>query len=744
VNYTTVDGTAVAGADYADASGVLQFAAGETSKTVTIALTDDSFIESRESFSLRLSPAANATIADGEALATILDNDRPSEFNDDLIGTAASESIDLLGGNDRFEGLAGDDSISGGAGDDTIFGGDGADVIDGGTGSNLLHGEAGDDRFLFTLGAPFDVSQLRGGEGVDTLDARQASGAVLFRAQKSGDEVSVGDLTTGSTQAAVSGVETWLGSQYGDVFSFASMGVGLVLDGGAGDDHLTGGSESDWILGGDGNDHIDGNEGTNHLSGGAGDDLFWVSRGSGNTIDGGEDFDTLDLSGLSTGAQAIGFENGGFEISTGTLLAAVANVERLIGSTYADDLNFTFATQALALEGGAGDDLIVGGAGADVLSGGEGADTLDGGGGSDVVFGDGGDDHIFIAYVTDPSTDTIFGGSGIDLLDGRDSSSALYVEIDYTGSGVSVLEKDNWNLVARVYEVERWIGSGGDDQFYLQSTTQSQSQELSGERGNDILVAGLSDDVLLGGEGDDFLRGWLGNDLMDGGAGNDTVALMFTLFDGVDFSFSENSAETPWIVAHDEGTDTITNVEVLNVRGSYFDDRITGGSGDDWLNGNDGNDQLKGGDGDDHLSGDWGADVLVGGLGADELEGGAWDGQDSYRYTSLAESNAVSGIDTILNHGTTEDRIDISQIDADPTTSETEATSWIFVGEAFREDLEAAQATLSYDPVAEGTWLRLYLSDGDPTPDFEVLISGARVNESILIGVSPPPETWFG
>ena len=742
VNYATLDGTAVDEADYAVASGILQFAAGETSKTVTIALTDDRFIEGSESFSLRLSQATNATIADGEALATIVDNDRPSELNDDLIGTAASDSIDLLGGNDRFEGLAGDDWISGGAGDDTIFGGDGADVIDGGTGSNLLHGEAGDDSFLLTLGAPSDVSQLNGGEGIDTVDASQASEAILFRAQKSGDEVSVGDLTSGSTQATVNGVENWLGSQYGDVFSFASMGVGLVLDGGAGDDHLAGGSEGDWLLGGDGNDTIDGNEGTNHLNGGAGDDLFWVSGGSGNTVDGGEDVDTLDLTGLSTGAQAIGFENGGFEISTGTLLAAVANVERLIGSTYADDLNFTFATQAVALEGGAGDDLIVGGAGADVLNGDEGADVLDGGIGSDVIFGAGGDDRILIANVSDPSTDTIFGGSGIDLLDGRDSSSALYVEIDYTGPGVSVFEKDNWNLVARVHEVEGWIGSSGDDQFYLQSATESQS--LSGEQGNDILVAGLADDVLLGGEGDDFLRGWLGNDLIDGGTGNDSVSLSFIHSTGVDFSFSENAPETPWVVTHDDGTDTIINVEGLHVRGSYFDDRITGGSGEDWLNGNDGNDHLSGGDGNDHLFGEWGADVLVGGLGADELEGGVWDGRDVYRYTSLAESNATLGIDTILNHGDTEDRIDISQIDVDPTTSETEAADWIFVGEAFREDLEVAQATLSYDTVAEGTWLRLYLIDGDTTPDFEVLISGAAVDASILIGVSPPVDTWFG
>jgi Ca2+-binding RTX toxin-like protein len=170
---------------------------------------------------------------------------------------------------------------------------------------------------------------------------------------------------------------------------------------------------------------------------------------------------------------------------------------------------------------------------------------------------------------------------------------------------------------------------------------------------------------------------------------------------------------------------------------------MTGGSGEDWLNGSDGNDQLNGGAGNDHIFGDWGADVLVGGLGADELQGGSWDGRDVYRYTSLAESNADLGIDVILNHGAAEDRIDISEIDIDPTTSETEAAEWIFVGETFRKDFDAAQATLSYDYAAEGTWLRLYLNDGDTTPDFEVLISGARVDETILIGVSRPQDPWF-
>ena len=55
VDYATADGTAAAGADYTAASGTLVFAAGETEKTVSVALLDDAIDEGKETFTLRLS-----------------------------------------------------------------------------------------------------------------------------------------------------------------------------------------------------------------------------------------------------------------------------------------------------------------------------------------------------------------------------------------------------------------------------------------------------------------------------------------------------------------------------------------------------------------------------------------------------------------------------------------------------------------------------------------------------------------
>ena len=78
VGYGSANVSAGAGADYVAASGSRSFAAGESSKTVTVASIDDSGDEASETFSINLSGAsAGATIADGQGVGTIFDNDEP-------------------------------------------------------------------------------------------------------------------------------------------------------------------------------------------------------------------------------------------------------------------------------------------------------------------------------------------------------------------------------------------------------------------------------------------------------------------------------------------------------------------------------------------------------------------------------------------------------------------------------------------------------------------------------------------
>ena len=62
VNYATADGTASRLRDYTQTLGTLNFSAGETSKTVTVFVTDDALQEPAETFSLALSNASGATL----------------------------------------------------------------------------------------------------------------------------------------------------------------------------------------------------------------------------------------------------------------------------------------------------------------------------------------------------------------------------------------------------------------------------------------------------------------------------------------------------------------------------------------------------------------------------------------------------------------------------------------------------------------------------------------------------------
>ncbi|HCV30925.1 MAG TPA: sodium:calcium exchanger, partial [Microcoleaceae bacterium UBA9251] len=75
VDYNTSNGTANAGSDYTATSGTLNFAIGETSKTFTIEIIDDTLVEGDETVNLRLiSPTNGADLGTiSTAVLTIVD-----------------------------------------------------------------------------------------------------------------------------------------------------------------------------------------------------------------------------------------------------------------------------------------------------------------------------------------------------------------------------------------------------------------------------------------------------------------------------------------------------------------------------------------------------------------------------------------------------------------------------------------------------------------------------------------------
>ncbi len=86
VNYATTDnfgancsqatGQAAANCDYNTAGGTLRFAAGETSKNITVSIIDDGYVEGNETFTLTLSsPTVVSLGTPSTATVTIVDND---------------------------------------------------------------------------------------------------------------------------------------------------------------------------------------------------------------------------------------------------------------------------------------------------------------------------------------------------------------------------------------------------------------------------------------------------------------------------------------------------------------------------------------------------------------------------------------------------------------------------------------------------------------------------------------------
>ena len=84
VNFTTSDGTATERKDYTFVAGTLRFAAGETSKSFDVLLTEDAFQESDETINLTLSNPTGGAVLGAQATATVVlaaDDNPPPAFN---------------------------------------------------------------------------------------------------------------------------------------------------------------------------------------------------------------------------------------------------------------------------------------------------------------------------------------------------------------------------------------------------------------------------------------------------------------------------------------------------------------------------------------------------------------------------------------------------------------------------------------------------------------------------------------
>jgi Ca2+-binding RTX toxin-like protein len=369
----------------------------------------------------------------------------------------------------------------------------------------------------------------------------------------SGSEASEGIL--GTDQA-----DTIFGNGGNDEIS--GQGGNDELHGGTGNDTIWGDAGDDRIWGDDGDDILLGGLGADTMRGGAGHDGFHFGAGDSLYGEDGNDQFRLEVGGSMTGVtldggagfDIVNVENVGVSLNirlndaaSGTL--ALLSIERLI---LGGSLGHT-------VYGGSIGEEITGSAGADIVNGGGGADRLIGGDGNDTLRGDAGDDYIDAGL----GNDIIEGGDGIDTLGNTYLSYSLTIDLGITG------QQNTGYGLDTISGIEIVIGGAGAD-------------TLRGGAGNDRLEGGAWDDVLSGGGGDDVLIGGDGMDTLD----------YSRAANGVTVSLANQGV----VNAGADGFDTISGFEHL--RGSNFDDVLTGDGGRNFFWGGAGADRIDGG-------GDW-------------------------------------------------------------------------------------------------------------------------------------------
>ena len=590
-----------------------------------------------------------------------------------MIGEGTPPATEYSSGNDKLTGTAVDETINGLSGDDSLYGMGGDDVLNGGADNDLLVGGAGAD-------------ELNGGDGQDTIDYSYSPMGVTINLN---DGTARGGDADGDTIG--DDVEHVRGSMHDDALTGARVGTARhnKLWGLGGNDELDGLRGRDELYGGTGDDDLDGGDDDDMLEGGYGADM----------LTGGDGMDTASYAGSMMGVtvrlhsgQAMGGDAEGDTFAgSGTPVEYTDNDEEMAEANVYDIENLTGSANDDILAGDLRDNTIKGGGGDDKIYGGpnpadadkEGnsgltnIDMLHGGGGNDMLFGGFGNDTLF----GDAGDDMLNGGAGIDVFRGGAGSDVIYADaMDVDINGYDAVEDDTatTDVDERVDDAKdidtvsyAKLEEGVTRQLNTNATeigsptaaggaTILNVENIIGSQGDDNLTGSAEANVIEGGEGGDVLNGGEGEDTLSYEGSDDWVRITLngTGTDGAAATASRGHASG----------DTATNFE--NVRGSAYDDDLTGNAGANKLWGLAGDDKIEGGGGNDTLEGGAGADDLDGGYANGGTAGAANTEMNTVSYAGSNAGVTVNLVTASASGGHATDDTIVTYEESAPTTDD--------------------------------------------------------------------------
>ena len=404
VAYQTSNVSAVAGTDYITQTGTITFNPGEISKTVGVIVNGDTSVENNETFKVNLSTPVNATIADGEGIGTINNDDVPTLTVNNLTVVEGLDNNAIMTftlSTPSNQGISVNYSTTVGT---ATANSDYTPV------SGTLTIAAGVT--TATLSIPIVNDNFNEIEETFNLALSNPVGAVVVNANP---VITITDTIQSSTTLTLpAGVE-----------NLQLIGTAAINGtGNTGDNILTGNTANNILAGGNGNDTYSFNATTVLGS----DTIQETSTGG---------VDVIDLTG-TTGAATLNLGLTTIQTVVGTnlrlTLAANNVMENIIGGNGADRLT-----------GNSLDNSLVGGLGDDNLRGNGGNDSLTGGVGNDILTGDAGTDRFIYSSGRVYSPSDI----GLDLI------------FDFTtGTDKFVLSKTTFNTLQSV--VGNGLSQGSD------------------------------------------------------------------------------------------------------------------------------------------------------------------------------------------------------------------------------------------------------------------------------------------